>query len=72
MADQLSLARAALRLSLTYHQVRALVLRGDLRGGQDASGRFYVEAEDVERYLAHGGTAHDTPRRKRRRASGGR
>jgi hypothetical protein len=38
-----SLAEAALALGLTYHQVRALVLRGELRGGRDRSGRYYVE-----------------------------
>jgi hypothetical protein len=71
MSDQLSLSRAALRLNLTYHQVRSLVLRGDLEGGQDESGRFFVATADLDRYL------DDRPRPdksqpKRRRASGGR
>lgn len=72
MADQLSLARAALRLNLTYHQVRALVLRGDLKGGQDDSGRFYVESAAVERYLSERPGAASKARRTARRASGGR
>jgi len=45
--SRLPLADAALRLQLTYHQVRALVLRGTLRGGRDELGRFYVEAQAV-------------------------
>ena len=52
MIDQLSLARAALRLSLTYHQVRELLLRGRLHGGVDGNGRFWVDASDVERLLS--------------------
>jgi len=38
-----TLAEAALALGRTYHQVRAMVLRGDLKGGRDRAGRFYVE-----------------------------
>ena len=45
--NRLPLADAALRLQLTYHQVRALVLRGALRGGRDDLGRFYVDAQAV-------------------------
>jgi hypothetical protein len=72
MADQLSLARAALRLRLTYHQVRSLVLRGDLEGGQDDSGRFYVDSVALDRYAADRPTRPEKPRRASRRASGGR
>ena len=67
MADHLSLARAALRLSLTYHQVRAMLLRGELRGGQDDNGRFYVDAADVERFRSSASS-----RAGKRRARGGR
>ena len=49
--NRIPLADAALRLSLTYHQVRALVLRGALKGGRDEHGRFYVDADDVRRFL---------------------
>ena len=41
--DPLPLAEAALSLGLTYHQVRALVLKGALKGGRDRNGRFFVE-----------------------------
>jgi len=48
--QHLSLADAALRLRLTYHQARALLLRGELKGGRDDMGRYYVEARSVGRY----------------------
>ena len=57
--NRLSLADAALRLQLTYHQVRALVLRGALRGGRDELGRFYVDAQalrQLERKMRGGPT----------------
>lgn len=49
MPERLPLAFAALKLSLTYHQVRAKVLRGEIRGGCDEHGRYYVEAQEIER-----------------------
>lgn len=67
MPEQLSLARAALRLRLTYHQVRAMLLRGELKGGQDRNGRYYVDALDVERQAPK-----SSPRVGKRRAGGGR
>ena len=57
--NRLPLADAALRLQLTYHQVRALVLRGTLRGGRDELGRFYVDTQAVrqlQRKLQRGRT----------------
>ena len=42
MEQRLSITQAALRLGLTYHQVRAQLLTGELRGGEDDRGRFYV------------------------------
>jgi hypothetical protein len=42
-SDPATLAEAALALGRTYHQVRAMVLRGELKGGRDRAGRFYVE-----------------------------
>lgn len=66
MDAQLSLSRAALRLSLTYHQVRAMLLRGDLQGGQDENGRYFVYAEAVE------WTLDNLPLEFRERRSGGR
>ena len=73
VSAHLSLARAALRLSLTYHQVRALVLKGELRGGQDDNGRFYVEAADLDRHIARrSGTARSSGKADTHRTSGGR
>jgi hypothetical protein len=46
---QLPLAVAAHRLGKTYHQLRAMVLRRDLRGGQDDQGRWYADAAAVAR-----------------------
>ncbi len=42
---RLPLSEAALRLGLTYHQVRERLLRGELPGGRDEFGRFYVALE---------------------------
>jgi hypothetical protein len=42
-SDPITLAEAALALGQTYHQVRAMVLRGELKGGRDRAGRFFVE-----------------------------
>ena len=53
-SKRVSLAEAALRLRLTYHQVRALVLRGQLKGGRDDLGRFYVDARDLDRARRQG------------------
>ena len=47
--DRIPLADAAYRLSMTYHQARALVLKGELKGGRDEFGRFIVERADLER-----------------------
>ena len=44
MDERLSIAQAALRLGLTYQQVRAKLLAGELEGGEDDRGRFYVLA----------------------------
>jgi hypothetical protein len=45
MSTRIPLSEAALRLGLTYHQVRERVFRGELAGGRDQNGRFYVEAD---------------------------
>jgi hypothetical protein len=42
---------AGLRLGLTYHQVRNLLLSGQLSGGRDGFGRLYIDPQDVERLL---------------------
>lgn len=70
MTDHLSLARTALRLRLTYHQVRSMLLRGELRGGQDENGRFYVESAAVEQYLSEQAPTALKARQAARRAGG--
>lgn len=42
MEDRVPLAEAALRLGLTYHLARAKLLSGELPGGRDEFGRYYV------------------------------
>ena len=60
--DRIPLTAAALRLALTYQQVRDKLLRGELRGGRDDNGRLYADRADVER-LAIARAAHiATPR----------
>jgi hypothetical protein len=45
---RMPLADYALRAAMSYHQVRAKLLRGELRGGKDEYGRFYVEVTEAE------------------------
>lgn len=47
METRIPLSTAALRLGLTYHQCRARLLSGELPGGRDEYGRFYVDAKAV-------------------------
>lgn len=56
----LPLVDAALRLGMTYHQVRNLLLSGALRGGRDGYGRLYVDPEDVERFARERGSRPNT------------
>jgi hypothetical protein len=51
MSDRVSLSKAALLLRKTYHQVRALVLSGRLKGGVDDAGRWYVDGRDLKRQV---------------------
>lgn len=39
---------AAMRLGLTYHQCRAKVLSGVLKGGRDTYGRLFVDAAALD------------------------
>lgn len=48
---RIPLADAALRLGQSYWRTRDSLLRGDLTGGRDNRGRFYVESSSVERLL---------------------
>jgi len=61
---QLPLAVAAHRLGMTYHQVRALVLRGDLTGGQDDQGRWYALGTAVARLQRRSDRPTATPASK--------
>jgi hypothetical protein len=64
MRAVISLSRAALRLGLGYQATRDMLLRGELRGGIDARGRYVVDAEELER-LIHEGPVGPERRRKR-------
>ena len=52
MSDHIPLSEGAFRLAMTYHQVRAQVLQGRIKGGKDEFGRFYVDARDLERFAS--------------------
>jgi hypothetical protein len=49
MSDRIPIADAALQLRCTYHVVRRMVLMGELKGGRDSMGHFYVERDDLVR-----------------------
>ena len=49
MNNHVPISVAAFRLGMTYHQVRAQVLQGRIKGGKDDFGRFYVDSRDVDR-----------------------
>lgn len=54
------LSQAAFRLGRTYHQVRAMVLKGNLDGGVDDRGRWFVRVaalRRLERKLARRGAS---------------
>lgn len=51
-AQGVPLPKAAHRLGLSYHQLWPLVLKGVIKGQQDARGRWTVDAADLERYAA--------------------
>ncbi|MEZ4412425.1 MAG: hypothetical protein R2910_05530 [Gemmatimonadales bacterium] len=54
MSTRIPLSEAALRLGLTYHQVRERVFRQELVGGRDQFGRFYIDAESLPSIPNHG------------------
>lgn len=60
--DRIGLARGALMLQRSYHQVMRLVMVGAIKGGQDEHGRWWADAEDVARFerdqRAKGPTPH--------------
>jgi hypothetical protein len=46
-----SIMRAAAALRRSYNQTLRLVLVGELRGEQDDRGRWWIDADDLARYL---------------------
>lgn len=64
---RLSIAQAALRLGLTYHQVRNRLFCDVLKGGCDEFGRFYIDAADADRYFAERKTSATAKRQAKRR-----
>lgn len=65
------LAEAALQLKRTYHQVLALVLRGDLAGGRDRFGHWYVKAAALRRLRAARGSKAGQPIARTSHTGGG-
>ncbi len=64
MASQrIPLADAGLRTGQTYHQIRNLLLSGEVRGGRDAFGRLFVHLDDLKRWAEDRGEVL-RPRRK--------
>ena len=53
-AERISLARAATRLGLGYYAARDRVMRGELAGGQDERGRWWVSSQAVEQAMPGG------------------
>ncbi len=51
-ADAIPLSRAAIALKRDADAVRRMVQRGDLAGGQDAKGRWYVNRRALDRLIA--------------------
>ena len=47
--EHVPLSVAALELRKTYHRVRELVMLGDLPGGRDEHGHWYVERAALDR-----------------------
>jgi hypothetical protein len=54
MPKHIPLSEAALRLGLTYDQVRQRLFRKELPGGRDRYGRFYVDADALPAARAEG------------------
>jgi len=54
MTDQrMTVGQAAIALSLSYNQVQRRVMIGELTGGLDDRGRWWVDARAVERESKH-------------------
>lgn len=48
---EITLSQAAVLLRMSYNQVQRLVMRGDLKGGQDAQRHWWVDAGHVATIL---------------------
>ena len=48
--DTITLATAARLLSVSYQAARNLLLRGQVDGGRDEHGHWWVKARSVQRY----------------------
>jgi hypothetical protein len=55
--ERLTLAQAAYRAGLSYDQVRRLVLRREVEGGQDENGKWYVLAPSLDAMIGSTTTA---------------
>jgi hypothetical protein len=55
MPARLSIMDTALRLRRSYDVVRRMVVLGQLEGGKDSSGRWYVVASSVDEALRNAG-----------------
>lgn len=49
---ELTLMRACLKSGNGYWKVRSDIIRGRLKGRQDADGHWLVDARDLDRYIA--------------------
>jgi hypothetical protein len=47
--DGISVSDAALKLGVSYWRARDMLLRGDLQGGKDERGRYYVDQTSLNR-----------------------
>lgn len=53
---RLGMMDAALQLRVSYDVVRRMVLVGQLEGGKDEHGRWYVEASSLDEYRRNSAT----------------
>lgn len=53
VTERLPLTEAARRLNWRYWRCRDALLAGELRGGRDPDGRYWVETTSVDQHLAH-------------------
>lgn len=54
--SRLGIMDAALQLRVSYNVVRRMVLVGQLEGGKDEHGRWYVDAPSLDEYRRNSAT----------------